>query len=152
MPIPQPNGQELEILTLLWTQPEEKLPLKLGQIYDLVKERRQAYGEAAPAITTISSTLRSALARGILKAIRLTGGQKVELEPTATRSTLHASRSPQTGYKPAASPSETLTPMLEILAEAYGENGKAQALLDFAKALQFSDKTLLKKLKKLLEL
>ncbi|MCI0637477.1 MAG: hypothetical protein L0Y72_22385 [Gemmataceae bacterium] len=149
MAVPQPTGPELEILTVIWGQPEENLPLKLGQIYDLVKERRERFGEPAPAITTVSSTLRSAVARGLLTELRLTGGEAVPVSPVRVRGTLHPTRSPQTAYKHAADPAVALRPMLKILADAFPEKDRAQGLIEFARALQLPEKTV-KELRKVL--
>src|SRR5438445_5155188 len=101
--LPQPTGPELEVLSVLWTSAK---PLRLSEVHAEIEKRRTDFGDSVPAITTVSSTLRSAVSRGLLGERRIRGGEFEEVPAIAERSTLHTTRSPQTAYLAACEPDE----------------------------------------------
>uniref|UniRef100_A0A7C4LMU2 Uncharacterized protein n=1 Tax=Schlesneria paludicola TaxID=360056 RepID=A0A7C4LMU2_9PLAN len=90
--------------------------MRLSEIHREIGEYRERHRQQAPAVTTVSSTLRSALDKGLLKDVRLVGG-KVQSAPPASGRGLVASRSPQTAYQAAVTASDVLLPQVRQLIE-----------------------------------
>jgi hypothetical protein len=111
--IPPSTPAEKEILQLLWQTPDGEAK-RLSDVHREVGEFRAKYEQPAPAITTVSSTLRGALQKGLLKEVRLVDG-KVHTSPASRTRGLVATRSPQTAYQAAFSAEEVLLPELTQL-------------------------------------
>jgi hypothetical protein len=79
------------------------------------------------------------VSRGLVREMRVSGGRMIEVSRGGPRSTLHATRSPQTAYLWAHTPSEIISPTLLVLAESYPRGQKDQILIDLARVLQLSD-------------
>jgi hypothetical protein len=137
--LPPPTSGEIEVLAVLWATVDSEgryKPLRLSEIHATICERRKEHHEPLPALTTISSILRGALARGLLREMRLTkGGEAEEVEPMTVRSTLHATRSPMTAYAPACEPHQALLPLFRILTEACPTDKRVELLLELVKLL-----------------
>ncbi len=125
------------MLSVLWDVKEGEA-LKLSEVHRRLSERRAHYGEPAPALTSVSSTLRAAVARGLLTEMRLIGGTPVEVS-RGGRAMLHATRSPHTAYVAAHAPGAVLLPVFRTLTEAYPPALRSQALLDMARALDLPE-------------
>ena len=121
-----PTPAELEILQLLWPLSDSEAK-RLSDVHRMVVEYRQGHHQPEPAITTVSSALRSALAKGLLREVRLVGGTAKPAPATMTRG-LVASRSPQTAYQAAVKAEEILQPQITQLIELCPE-GERKALL-----------------------
>jgi hypothetical protein len=145
---------------VFWASAEPAL--KLAEIHRLVGERRQRYGEAPPALTTVSSQLRGLVEKGHLIEVTLREDGEVvaassDLPVVRVRGAVRtrgsylapAKRSPLTGYRVACEPGQAMEQIFRDLAEAYPAGQRQQALLDFARSLDFPEK-MLKKLEKLL--
>jgi hypothetical protein len=153
--VPLPTGPELEVQGILRAQNESDeqsgkkapTPLKLAQVRDAI-ERRRGPNEPPPPLTTLSSTLRNAVAHGLLKEYRLTGGQPQEVSRSAARA-FGAVRSPQTGYVAAYTPEEVMTPLFRQLAKVYPPGQRYHPVIHMARALDLPD-DIIDKLEKLL--
>ena len=132
--LPPPTSSELEALTVLWRNTDDVgayKPMRLSEIHAAICERRKEHHEPLPALTTVSSVLRGALVRGLLREMRLSrGGEAEKIEPVAVRSTLHATRSPMTAYAPACEPNHALLPLFRILTEACPPGKRVDLLLE----------------------
>lgn len=159
-PLTPPSPGELDCLAVLWASPEPAL--KLSEIHRLVGERRQRYGEAPPALTTVSSQLRGLVEKGhLIEVMVREDGELVaassDLPVVRVRGAVRtrgsylapAKRSPLTGYRVACEPGQAMEQIFRDLAEAYPPGRREQALLDFARNLEFPEKTI-KKLERLL--
>ena len=78
-------------------------------------------------MTTVSSALRSAHAKGLLREVRVVEG-KVHAAPAAGRGGLVATRSPQTAYQAAVSAADVLLPELRQLVELCPEEERKSLL------------------------
>jgi hypothetical protein len=146
--VPQdPTTGELDCLAVLWEEQESKgdenCAMGLSEIHEGVCKRRAAYGEAPPALTTVSTYLRSALAKQLLREVRRTAdGAVMPLTGIRTRGALSASRSPQTAYQARVGPSEVFRPTFEAIIHSYPPAMRIQALFDFAEAMGLSQRTI----------
>ena len=148
-----PNPGELDCLAVLWASPEPAL--KLSEIHQLVGGRRRRYGEAPPALTTVSSQLRGLVEKGLLVEVTVgEDGRPVEATPeqpvvrvrgaVCTRGSYlaPAKRSPLTGYRAACEPGPALDQIFKDLAEAYPPDRRLQALIDMARCLAVPETTI----------
>lgn len=147
--LPAPNAGELDVLAVLWRERAAGgQPLQLSEVHRRVSERRRAFREAEPATTTISTQLRSLLAKGLIEETTV-GQQPTEApahgRPVPVRGGMRpASRSPLTSYQALHQPGEVLRGMFTGLAEAYPPEAphRLDALLDFAAVLGLPDEVL----------
>jgi hypothetical protein len=128
------NVGELDCLTVLWA---EGGPLRVSEIHRKLLLRREQAGEAPPALTTISTYLRSLLDKGLLREVTL-GGSGMAYA-SGTRGMIPTTRSPKTGYEVVHAPGAILKKTFRALAEAYPPDQRHQALIDFARALDLSE-------------
>src|SRR5690349_2972730 len=92
------NAGELDCLSALWAQGR---PLRASDVLQHVTERREQAGEAPPAPTTISTYMRSLLAKGLVREVTVGHGAEGETRRVYTRGTrgmIPSLRSPKTGY------------------------------------------------------
>lgn len=137
--VPSATPAELEILTVLWPLGEGQA-LRLGEIHERVGTRRKDGGQAVPAVTTVSSTLRGALAKGLLVEVRKVG-DTVSSAPKAGGKSLVTSRSPQTAYRAAYTPGQVLGPLLGLYAGLYPPADPLAPVLDLLRELGYPAKT-----------
>lgn len=121
-----PTPAELEILQLLWPMAKNEAK-RLSEIHREVGEYRAKFQQPAPAVTTVSSALRGALQKGLLREVRVVDGN-VHAAPAAGRGGLVATRSPQTAYQANVTPADVLLPTLRQLVELCPE-GERMSLL-----------------------
>jgi predicted transcriptional regulator len=146
----QPSWSELDILAAVWEAASEGgVPVRLSEIHKRVINRRAAKNEPEPAITTVSTQLRSLVAKRLLEEVKIIGPSG-EVGAAARSMTRPPSRSPLTGYRPVHGPGTILEQTFKDLASAYPDQIRYQALLDFARALELPKGTL-KKIEKLLK-
>jgi hypothetical protein len=134
-----PTGPEVEVLSAMWRNVDAEgryNPMRLSEVHTAICERRNEHREPLPALSTISSTLRAALTRGLLREMRITKAGNEEVEPATVRSTLHATRSPQTAYIPACEPQQALLPLFRILTEAVPPEKRVELLLELVKEMK----------------
>jgi hypothetical protein len=152
--VPQdPTTGELDCLAVVWeaqeTKGDQDCAMRLSEIHVGVCKRRAAYGETPPALTTVSTYLRSALAKQLLVEVRRTDdGTVMPLTGIRTRGALSASRSPQTAYQPRVTPSEVFKPTFEAIIHSYPPGKRHQAISDFAEAMGLPQK-IIKEIEKL---
>src|SRR5262245_34263256 len=98
--LPSPNAGELDVLGVLWSErASSKKPLKLSEIHRRVIERRMEHQDPLPALTTVSTHLRSLLAKGLIQEV-LASMPASSRSPVRTRGMLTPpTRSPLTGYQ-----------------------------------------------------
>ena len=116
--------------------------MKLSQIHQQLNERREKAGDAPAAVSTVSTWLRSLASKGLLIE-RVLGTSHSAGEPSAyvrTRGMIPTSRSPHTGYEVAHPPGAVLGKTFKALADAYPPGQRAQAIVDFAHALDLSSR------------
>src|SRR5438132_10434915 len=108
-----PSPGEMDVLAVLWEAREKDLKennpragtLKLSDIHEQIKLRRQTFGEPPPALTTVSTYLRSATAKRLLRELRTDeAGRPSPMTAIRTRGALSATRSPRTAYQRAHEP------------------------------------------------
>lgn len=136
-------------MAVLWKErAAEGQPLQLSEVHRRVSERRRAFHEAEPATTTISTQLRSLVAKGLIEETTM-GQQSVgalaQGRPNPTRGGMRpTTRSPLTSYQAIHEPGEVLRGMFTGLAEAYPPEARHRltALLDFAGVLGLPDEVL----------
>jgi len=136
----EPTTGEIDCLAVIWRAAEQGKPaLKLSEIHALVGERRRQFGELPPALTTVSTYLRVALAKRLVVEVRLSdSGQVVPMTGVRTRGALPAARSPRTAYQAAYPPGQVFRRTFEGIVHAYPPGQRPQALLDLALALELS--------------
>jgi predicted transcriptional regulator len=145
--VPQdPTAGELDCLAVLWeaqeTMGDRPCAMRLSEIHEGVCKRRESYGETAPALTTVSTYLRSALAKQLVHEVRRAeDGTVMPLVGIRTRGALSASRSPQTAYQPRVNPSEVFKPTFVAIIHSYPPGKRIQSLIDFAEAAELPQKT-----------
>ncbi len=153
-PVPQdPTAGELDCLAVLWDEQEKRgtkdCALKLSEIHQGVCKRRAEYGETPPALTTISTYLRSALGKQLLVEVRRgADGTVTPLLGVRTRGALSASRSPQTAYMTRVGPSDVFRFTFEAIVQSYPPGLRHRAIVDFAAAMDLPPETI-KKIEKL---
>jgi predicted transcriptional regulator len=138
--LPSPNAGELDVLGVLW---EEQLqsgrPLKLSEIHRRVCGRRHEHQDPEPALTTVSTHLRSLLGKGLIQEV-LASMPVSPRSPVRTRGMLTPpTRSPLTGYQALFAPGEVLFRTMRGLIASYPPQQRMDALLDFAQVLGLSD-------------
>lgn len=142
-----PTTGELEVLAVLWSEQESKgdqdCAMRLSEIHRSVRQRREAYGETPPALTTVSTYLRSALAKQFLVEVRRTvDGKVMPLRGMRARGALSTSRSPLTAYQTRIKPKDVFTHTFEAIIESYPPGERIQALTDFAEAMGLPQQTI----------
>jgi hypothetical protein len=152
-----PSPGEMDVLAVLWEAREKDLKAndpragarKLSEIHILVNLRRESFGEPPAALTTVSTYLRSATAKGLLREVRTDDkGKPAPMTAVRTRGALSAARSPRTAYQVAHEPGIVFQSTMEALIQAYPPGQRHQALGDFGRAMGLSQRTI-KELEKL---
>jgi predicted transcriptional regulator len=146
--LPTPNAGELDVLAVLWEEGRgTNYSLQLSEVYRRVCARRRKYQEAEPALTTVSTHLRSLTAKGLLEEV--TAARPGAAQPATGRAVVRVrgayrppTRSPLTSYRALHEPGSVLAATYYGLAEAYPPDRRLDALLDFATALELSEAAL----------
>src|SRR6266404_3070976 len=82
--LPAPNAGELDVLAVLWRERAAGgQPLQLSEVHRRVSKRRTAFNETPPATTTVSTQLRSLVAKGLIQETTL--GRPVAEPPAQGR-------------------------------------------------------------------
>ena len=150
--LPQdPSAGEMDVLAVLWEAREkdqkENNPragtLKLSEIHKLIEQRRQSFGEPPSALTTVSTYLRSATAKRLLKEVRTDdSGRPAPMAAVRTRGALSSTRSPRTAYQVAFEPGVVFRSTMQAIVQTYPLGLRHQALVDFARAMGLPQKTI----------
>jgi hypothetical protein len=107
------------------------MALKLAQVHDRIGKKRAAFDQPPPALTTVSTTLRNAVAKGLLREVRITPQGVQPFVRGALRTCLISPRSaPKVAYQAAYTASEVMAQMFRDLANAYPPEHKYQAFVD----------------------
>ena len=132
-----PSAGELDCLVVLWQATQSgNEALSLSKILDLISEKRSLAGEPVPALTTVSTYLRSGVSKGLLEEVRLDRNGQVTRPPTgAARGALAKTRSPNTAYRAAVSASEAFCDTLAAVAASYPKEHRLWLLIDVANVL-----------------
>jgi hypothetical protein len=148
--LPQdPSAGEMDVLAVLWEAREndakENNPragtLKLSDIHKQIEVRRRSFGEPASALTTVSTYLRSATAKRLLKEVRTDDlGRPAPMAAIRTRGALSSTRSPRTAYQVAHEPGVVFHSTMQAIIQAYPPGMRHQALVDFARAMGLPQK------------
>jgi hypothetical protein len=149
----------MDVLAVLWEAREndakENNPragtLKLSDIHKLIEVRRRSFGEPPSALTTVSTYLRSATSKRLLKEVRTDdSGMPAPMPAVRTRGALSTSRSPRTAYQVAHEPGVVFQSTMQAIIQTYPPGLRHQALVDFAKAMGLPQKTI-KEIEKLIQ-
>jgi hypothetical protein len=147
----------MDVLAVLWEAREKDMrenspragTLKLSDIHKQIELRRQSFGEPPPALTTVSTYLRSATAKRLLREVRTDEeGRPAPVAAIRTRGALSATRSPRTAYQVAHEPGVVFQSTMRAIIQAYPTGLRHQALVDFARAMGLPQK-LIKEVEKL---
>jgi hypothetical protein len=149
--LPQdPSAGEMDVLAVLWEAREKDLKennpragtLKLSEIHRLIGDRRGSFGEPPSALTTVSTYLRSATAKRLLKEVRTDDlGRPSQMTGIRTRGALSSTRSPRTAYQVAHEPGVVFQSTMQAIIQSYPPGLRSQALVDFARAMGLPQKT-----------
>jgi predicted transcriptional regulator len=147
-PLEAPNAGELDVYSVLWAERQgDNQPLQLSEVARRVSERRRAFNEPEPALTTVSTHLRALVRKGLAEEVL--GASTAARPAIRTRGGFTPpTRSPLTSYRALHSPGEVLRTTYRGLATAYPE--RLDALVDFARAVEMSAEGL-RQLQKLVE-
>jgi hypothetical protein len=150
--LPQdPSAGEMDVLAVLWEAREndqkENNPrggtLRLSEIHKQIEIRRQSFGEPPSALTTVSTYLRSATAKRLLKEVRTDDlGRPAPVTAVRTRGAFSANRSPRTAYQVAHEPGVVFQSTMQAIIQAYPPGLRHQALVDFARAMGLPQRTI----------
>jgi hypothetical protein len=150
--LPQdPSAGEMDVLAVLWEAREndekENNPragtLRLSEIHKLVDLRRQSFGEPPSALTTVSTYLRSATAKRLLREVRTDDlGRPAQVPAIRTRGALGSARSPRTAYQVVHEPGVVCRSTMQAIFQAYPPGLRNQALVDFARAMGLPQRTI----------
>jgi hypothetical protein len=144
-PLAAPNAGELDVYSVLYAERQgENRPLRLKEVFERVCQRRREFNEQEPALTTVSTHLRSLLEKGL--AEETTPGAASRPGLSTRGSMTPPTRSPNTSYRALHTPGEVLMTTYQGLAAAYPD--KLEALIDFGAALGLSEEAM-KQLRKL---
>jgi hypothetical protein len=156
--LPQdPSAGEMDVLAVLWEARERDRidnnprggTLKLSEIHREIDLRRQSFGEPPAALTTVSTYLRSATAKRLLKEVRTDElGIPAQVPAVRTRGALSSTRSPRTAYQIAHEPGVVFRSTMQAIIQAYPPELRHQALVDFARAMNLPSK-IIKEVEKL---
>jgi len=139
--MPTVTPSELDLLAAFWNKDTgtQDRPLKLADLHKAVAARRANHGEAEPAITTISTQLRSLILKGLVR-----DAAQPESHEGGTRGILTpATRSSGTGgYVHTQSQAQVLADTFKGLASLYPNDQRHEAVLDFIRALELSPEQL----------
>jgi hypothetical protein len=144
--VPQdPSPGELDCLAVMWEarEMEQKEAMKLSEIHERVAKRRREFGETSPALTTVSTYLRSATSKRLLQEVRTDeSGNASPFTPLRTRGALSSSRSPRTAYRVPHEPGAVLYRTMQAIIQAYPPGKRLGALADFARAMELPARTI----------
>jgi hypothetical protein len=131
------SAGELDCLVVLWQEAELGVEaLRLSEILELISKRRSLDGEPEPALTTVSTYLRSAVAKGLLEEVRLDhAGKLTRLKADSSRGVLSKTRSPNTAHRAAVSASDAFRQTLLAITKSYPEKERLTLLVDIAQVL-----------------
>ncbi len=135
-----PTFAEVEVLQGLWSLTAEgREAAYLSEVRDKVAARRRELGLPEPALTTVATTLRNGVAKGVFREMQFDGGKPTPLVRAGVRSSLGSSRAAQkVAYKATLSPDKVLPQMLRELASLFPADARERAVVEFVKALGYS--------------
>lgn len=129
------SAGETDCLAVLWeAHAGGEAALKLSEVHRRVCGRREQNREAPPALTTVSTYLRTLVTKKLLQEIVVGDANRAVTYPPPTRGVLPTTRSPRTGYRAAHPPGEVLEETFKALVRMYPEAERWKAVVDFARA------------------
>ena len=142
-----PSPSELDCLAVVWqSKHEENLTsLRLGEIHRRVAALRTRLGQPEPALTTVSTQVRTLVAKGLLREVLAKEAGPISGQPIRVirkRGMLDSGGRSTSGYEASYEPGEVLSATFRALASAYPVQKRHEALLDFARALDMPKRTL----------
>jgi hypothetical protein len=134
-----PQAGEIECLAVLWqAHADGETALRLSEIHRRIGKRRADSQESPPpALTTVSTQLRSLASKGLIQEVVVDSTGKTPGTPRVRTGGLLTppTRSPLTGYRASYEPGEVLLQTYRGLARVYPKDGVLRALADFARAI-----------------
>jgi hypothetical protein len=135
--VPTTNSSEIECLGALWQAEAQGLAgLKPSQIRQIVNKRRLREKRKPVAVSTISTVMRTAAAKGLVIELRV----DAEGRPLRGRKRGHAAklkvRSPNTAYRAGYDPKQILRQFMKPIIKACPDVSRAALLSDLTKALK----------------
>ena len=110
--------------------------MRLSDVRKRICVARAAAGESEPAVTTVSTYLRSAFHKGLVEEVRVNEAGEVEANGQRGRGALRTVRSPKTAYRAAVQPRDVFADTLHAIAQCYPKNQKLDLLVDVAITLE----------------
>ncbi len=111
--------------------------MRLSELHRAIIHRRRGNSEPEPALTTVSTYLRNAVAKGLLQEVRISkDGKTVSKANKSDRGALAPTRSPNTAYRAAMTPREVFHSTITAIAAAYPSDKRLGLLADVASALE----------------
>jgi hypothetical protein len=127
------NALEIECLGALWqAQLQGLVALKPSEIREIVNRRRQREKRKALAVSTVSTAIRIALKKGLVKEVRVDGRGRIVRTSRRGRRLQLAIRSPNTAYRATYSPSQLLRQACRPILKACPSTVRSSLLSEFA--------------------
>ena len=137
MAIPTPNSSEIECLGVLWKAEEVgAAALKPSQIRELMNRQRSRQKRRPLAVSTVSTVVRLAEAKGLLREVRVDQeGRPVRTKKRGRASKLKR-RSPNTAYKALCTPSQIFQQTVRSIVNACPSSSQHALIADLARVLK----------------
>lgn len=141
-----PSAGELDVLGVLFAERQkEDRPLQLSEVHGRVCQRREEFGEAKPALTTVSTHLRNLVSKNLIEEVTREGAVPTRGNAPRTRGGMTPpTRSPLTSYRALHEPGAVLSSTFRGLAAAYPDKDRLRMLIDVAQSLDVADEVLKK--------
>jgi hypothetical protein len=142
MDIPTPNASEIDCLGALWrAQMQGVTVLRPCQIREAVNRRRSRAGQRPLAVSTISTVVRLAAAKGLLVEVRVNESPRGKELKRTGRSGRMRSRSPNTAYKARYTPSQVFRQTIKQIVRACPISSRALLVDELRRTLKASTKS-----------
>jgi hypothetical protein len=132
-----PNSLEMECLGALWrAQTRDQQALRPSDIRKAVNRRRTRVGKKPLAVSTISTVLRTATEKGLLREVRIGAIGRVRASESGSGKPKLISRSPNTAYQALCTPSQVFRATVRPLLAACPRASRPKLILDLAKLMR----------------
>lgn len=119
----------------------EELVLIPSQIRKFVNARRARRKEDGLAVSTVSTVLRTATQKGLLKKTEIDGAEHLSSHKHNERETTPVTRSPNTAYQAICAPTEVFRATMTSLVTACPKASRPELIAHLAKLIGLSSKT-----------
>lgn len=130
-----PNAGEADALAVLWEEQDTDAPrpLQLNEIYRRICDRRRAHGESEPALTTVSTHLRSLVRKKLAQEVQITS-KAVLLKKAPPRGNMTPpTRSPLTAYVAAVKEEDAFKSTMHGIVSMHRPSKQLESILTYAR-------------------